>query len=257
MDDESKTNILVQNFPGNQREPPTHHKSLVKCMKKYGVSFARVNPSNELLRLMPLWHHPGEDEEKQQGNNGKKARCLRGNHAAITIGDGLDIARRLGNTLHVKTNSCVCDDCDDDRDTRGCEDPHACATKAVSRLGQIHTRWIPKPEVGIPQVEEPPGEDESRELFRRPRAITSLSEGMRAMTLRKGEPQVRPETRMRRRLQIAPAPEKTTVYIAGTIHTPANKKATAAAGIHIGTASLDLSAISARILYNYYFMHIY
>ncbi|KAJ6523983.1 hypothetical protein B0H19DRAFT_1276679 [Mycena capillaripes] len=35
------------------------------------------------------------------------------------------------------------------------------------------------------------------------------------MTLRKGEPQ-------------------TTVYIAGTIHTPANKKATAAAGIHIG-----------------------
>ncbi|KAJ7358079.1 hypothetical protein DFH08DRAFT_635238, partial [Mycena albidolilacea] len=116
---------------------------MVKCLRKYGLVFETVHPSNELQRAMPLWHHPGENPQKRQQNNGKKAKCLRRNHAALTIGDGVDIARRLADPLHYKFASCVCDACERDRETRGCENPHACAVAASSRLGQILPKWIP------------------------------------------------------------------------------------------------------------------
>ncbi|KAJ6611806.1 hypothetical protein B0H10DRAFT_1648468, partial [Mycena sp. CBHHK59/15] len=114
---------------------------MIKCLNKYGISFVTSNPSSEILRNMPLWHHPGEDDQKRQENNGKTARCLRAHHATLTIGEGLDITRRLRDPLHAKRASCVCDDCNDDRESHGCENPHACATKAASRLGQIHPQW--------------------------------------------------------------------------------------------------------------------
>ncbi|KAJ7323369.1 hypothetical protein DFH08DRAFT_623998, partial [Mycena albidolilacea] len=116
---------------------------MVKCLNKYGVSFETVNPSTEIQRSMPLWHHPGEDRQKRQENNGKKARCMRGRHTAQTVGSGLDLAQRLDDPSHVDRASCVCDSCEDDRSTRGCENTHACATAAASRIRQIHPKWIP------------------------------------------------------------------------------------------------------------------
>ncbi|KAJ6559269.1 hypothetical protein B0H10DRAFT_1649651, partial [Mycena sp. CBHHK59/15] len=116
---------------------------LVKCVKKYGVSFETVNLSMEILRQMLLWHHPGEDGDKRQENNGKKAHCLRSNHGALTIGNGLDITLRLGNPLHSARATCACDECEEDRERHRCKDPHACTTKAVSRLRQIQPKWIP------------------------------------------------------------------------------------------------------------------
>ncbi|KAJ7690493.1 hypothetical protein B0H17DRAFT_935994, partial [Mycena rosella] len=132
---------MIQNFPVSQRDPPALHKTLVKCLNKYGVSFETVNPPAAIQREMPLWHHPGEDEVKRQENNGKKARCLRVNHAALTVGDGMDLAQRLQDPLHAKRASCVCNSCEDDREIRGCRDPHACVAKAASRLGQILPKW--------------------------------------------------------------------------------------------------------------------
>ncbi|KAJ7314481.1 hypothetical protein DFH08DRAFT_616261, partial [Mycena albidolilacea] len=116
---------------------------MIKCLNKYGVSFETVRPSAEILKKMPLWHHPGEDRQKRQENNGKKAKCMRKNHAVMTIGDGLDLAQRLKNSKHAKLASCVCDECEDDREVQGCQNPHACATAAASRLGQILPKWIP------------------------------------------------------------------------------------------------------------------
>ncbi|KAJ7926107.1 hypothetical protein B0H13DRAFT_2313912 [Mycena leptocephala] len=119
--EDAKTNIMVQNLKVNQRDPPVQHKALVKCLNKYGVDFAAIHPTAEIQREMPLWHHPGEDRRKRQGNNSKKAKCLRSNHAALKVGDGLDLAQRLENPLH--------------------------SPAATSRLGQIFPKWIPKPEV--------------------------------------------------------------------------------------------------------------
>ncbi|KAJ7195744.1 hypothetical protein GGX14DRAFT_302499, partial [Mycena pura] len=116
---------------------------LIKCLHRYGISFAVVNPSTELQRQMPLWHHPGEDDSKRQENNGKAARCLRANHTAVTIGDALDLASRLTDPLHSNQNICECDACEENRAAHGCQNPHTCATTAASRLRQIHARWVP------------------------------------------------------------------------------------------------------------------
>ncbi|KAJ7196055.1 hypothetical protein GGX14DRAFT_376394, partial [Mycena pura] len=136
---------MIQCFPVSQKDPPAPHKALVKCINKYGMSFEAVNPPEEVLKEMPLWHHPGEDSSRRQENNGRRARCLRTNHAVLTIGDGINMAARLENPLHASraAGACVCDECDADREDHGCEDPLACATKASSRLRQIHPRWVP------------------------------------------------------------------------------------------------------------------
>ncbi|KAJ7358078.1 hypothetical protein DFH08DRAFT_686853 [Mycena albidolilacea] len=53
------------------------------------------------------------------------------------------------------------------------------------------------------------------------------------MTLRCSEPAERPDPPSRRRTVAAPAPANITVYVAGAVHTPPRKKASAAAGLFI------------------------
>ncbi|KAJ6613689.1 hypothetical protein B0H10DRAFT_1805052, partial [Mycena sp. CBHHK59/15] len=149
---EARTNLMIQNIKVNQRDPPALHKDMVKCLNKYGVSFGVVYPSIMIQRELPLWHHPGENHQRSQQNNGKKAKCLRNNHAKMTIGDGLDLARRLDDPQHDAHASCECDACEEDRTIRRCENPHACAKAAASRLGQILPKWIPKPD-GVEESE--------------------------------------------------------------------------------------------------------
>ncbi|KAJ7203280.1 hypothetical protein GGX14DRAFT_312277, partial [Mycena pura] len=76
-------------------------------------------------------------------NNGSAARCLRANHAAMTIGDGLNMTLRLQDPLHSNHATCLCDACEADRTSCGCSDPRTCAAKAASRLEQILPRWVP------------------------------------------------------------------------------------------------------------------
>jgi hypothetical protein len=182
--EEAKTNLMVQNIKVNQRDPPVLHKAMVKCRNKYRLSFETVHPSTRLQRDMPLWHHPRENPQKRQMNNGQKAKCLRRKHAALTIGDSVDLAQRLEGPLHYRGASCVYDACEDDRTTRGCENPHACAITAASRLGQILPKWIPKPrdhEVSD-SATMPSDEEASSELFTPPKGIMELTQGLHAMT---------------------------------------------------------------------------
>jgi hypothetical protein len=226
---ESRTNLMVQNIKVNQRDPPKLHKPLVKCLNKYGISFETVHPSTEIQRDMPMWHHPGENHQKRQENNGKKAKCLRGNHAAMKVGDGLDLVQRLEDPLHYKHASCMCDACEEDRLTRGCNNPHACINAAASRLGQILPKWVPIPRDG-PEI-VPLNEDTDSGHFQPPKGITTLTQGLRTMTHRSSELKEHPNPPTRRRAVVAPVPATTTVYIAGSVHSPARKRANAAAGL--------------------------
>jgi hypothetical protein len=79
----------------------------------------------------------------------------------------------------------------------------------------------------------PPDESTDTELFRPPENITTLTQGLRVMTHRHSEPTEHPNPPVRRRAVIAPAPENTTVYIAGSVHAPPRKRASAAAGLFI------------------------
>jgi hypothetical protein len=220
--EEARTNLMVQNVKVNQRDPPAIHKAMVKCLNKYGLSFETVHPSTELQRSMPLWHHPGEDPQKRQVNNGQKAKCLRGKHVALTIGAGVDLAQRLDGPLHYRSASCVCDTCEDDRTTRGCENPHACAIAAASRLGQILPRWIPIPggnEVPGPAA-TPPEEETNSKLFTPPESIMVLTQGLRAMTRRQNEPIEQLDPPVRSRAVVIPTLATTIVYIARATHAP-------------------------------------
>ncbi|KAJ7315202.1 hypothetical protein DFH08DRAFT_620871, partial [Mycena albidolilacea] len=174
---------------------------MVKCLKKYGISFETAQPSTEIQKEMPLWHHPGEDRNKRQENNGKKAKCMRRKHAALTIGDGLELTQRLDNPLHTSQVSCMCDKCNDDRSARGCENPHACAIAAASRIGQILPKWIPKQgeTVGPSPTTMPQSQEDDTGLFVPPENITRLAQGLRVMTLRDSEPKERPNPPARRR----------------------------------------------------------
>ncbi|KAJ7138081.1 hypothetical protein C8R44DRAFT_606993 [Mycena epipterygia] len=156
---------------------------MVKCLNKYGISFETIHPSTTIQREMPLWHHPGEDRRKRQDNNGEKAKCLRQNHAALTIGAGVDIAQRLENPLHAKRATCTCDECDQDRTTRGCSNPHACAMAAASRLRQILPKWIPEARGVDGPTDETSEQGANTERFLAPDGITNLAQGIRAMTL--------------------------------------------------------------------------
>ncbi|KAJ7754194.1 hypothetical protein DFH07DRAFT_743998 [Mycena maculata] len=57
---ESRTHLMIQNIKVNQRDPPALHKEMVRCLKKYGISFETVKPSEDVRRALPIWHHPGK-----------------------------------------------------------------------------------------------------------------------------------------------------------------------------------------------------
>jgi ribonuclease HI len=227
---------MIQKIKVNQRDPPALHKKMVKCLNKYGLSFEVVQPSTNIQRALPLWHHPGENNQKSQQNNGAKAKCLRNNHTGMTIGDGLDLVKRLDDPMHDDHNPCECVACEEDRMARGCDNPHACIKAAKSRLGQILPKWIPADgeaeETNPEEIPASPGEDDG--LFQPPKSITSLAQGLRVMTRRTGKPVEREDPPVRcRRAAAEPIPEATEIYIAGVVHAPSSRQASAAAGIFL------------------------
>ncbi|KAJ7226782.1 hypothetical protein GGX14DRAFT_385581 [Mycena pura] len=139
------------------------------------------------------------------------------------------MATRLGNPAHLAQDTCDCTDCENDRDMH-CENPHACATKAASRLRQIHPRWIPGS--GEPEREPgPAGQSGSPDddVFVPPSEIMDISQGLRTMTNRRDEPVERPVIHARRRMQALPRAQNSVVHIAGTIYTQPGEKPIAAA----------------------------
>ncbi|KAJ7781920.1 hypothetical protein DFH07DRAFT_717915, partial [Mycena maculata] len=190
---------------------------------------------------LPLWHHPGENRLMRQVNNRSMARCLRSNHAGLTVEDGMDLKQRLGDPLHEADASCDCDACEEDRTVQGCEDPHVCAKAAASRLGQILPKWIPK----ISGTENPVPDAAPTDLgietgcFKLPRGMTTLAQGLRVMTQKGHELKERPVPPIRRRrAAVEQAPEKAGIYIAGAVYAPSSRRACAAAGVFLGDADI-------------------
>ncbi|KAJ7739998.1 hypothetical protein DFH07DRAFT_778530 [Mycena maculata] len=226
---------MVQNIKVNQREPPTLHKAMVRCLNKYRIKFETVSPSTEIQRSMPLWHYPGENRQKRQMNNGKRAKCMRSHHAALTIGDGVEISERLREHAHEAHAECECEACENDKE-RGCMDPHACATAAAARLRQILPKWIPRTgnDEGPNPEPDPMGVKEDTGQFQPPKGIDTLAQSMRTMTYQADEPKIRPDPPVRRRARAAPEAGAITVYIAGAVHAPPRRNKTAAAGLYYG-----------------------
>ncbi|KAJ6468893.1 hypothetical protein C8R45DRAFT_837708, partial [Mycena sanguinolenta] len=156
-------------------------------MRALDLAFKVVQPTSQIQKDMPLWHHPGEDPEKRQVNNGIRARCLRGTHRALSVGEGVVVASRLEDPLHSKSATCPCDACDADRD-KECGNPSACAESADSRLKQLLLEWDPR-RSGDPAQhhlegagENRPPDEEGEAVFYAPDGPTHLSQGLRILT---------------------------------------------------------------------------
>ncbi|KAJ7643413.1 hypothetical protein DFH06DRAFT_999143, partial [Mycena polygramma] len=87
VDKLSYENMFIQRYSPILRKPPKNKKQLPRALRemisvanKYGVTFDTLNPSEELRKLLPLWHHFGEDQSKTQYNNKPQHKCLRSAH---------------------------------------------------------------------------------------------------------------------------------------------------------------------------------
>ncbi|KAJ7681396.1 hypothetical protein B0H17DRAFT_1138431 [Mycena rosella] len=130
---------------------------------------------------------------------------MRKHHAALTVGDGLDLAQHLDDPLHAARASCACDACDDDRKTRGCNDPHACAANAASRLGQIHPQWVPEHDETEEPEAAPSNQADDSGRFIPPPAITNHSQGLQCTSSVHRHPSVDVITvKLAKRMRLAP-----------------------------------------------------
>ncbi|KAJ6523191.1 hypothetical protein B0H19DRAFT_925654, partial [Mycena capillaripes] len=206
-------------------------------MNKYSVNFEAVLPTEAIQREMPFWHHPGEDPDKKQINNGKRASCLRRNHNIKTLGDALDLTERLKDPAHEKSASCLCSECIDDRTTRSCKDPHMCVTAAADRMKHFLPKWVVKnTHTSVDAEQHPTAKDQDYEeaRFISPKGIETLTQGLRALTNRKTEAKERPPTRVRRGLLGNNTPVSVTVHISSATHILPRTKKRAAAGTVYG-----------------------
>ncbi|KAJ7759420.1 hypothetical protein DFH07DRAFT_741115, partial [Mycena maculata] len=236
VEENARTNLLTQDVKLNERDPPPLHKKMVKCLTKYGVSFETVHPSNEIKEDMPLWHHPGKIPGKRQENNGRKAKCLRKKHAVKKVRDALDMIRRLDDPQHTRSEVCGCNACDVDRTVRRCLNPHACVAAAAARLKQIRPKWIPNTNEA-PEPTPTTADTTEEGDFKPPAGITTLAQGLRAMTRRTDEPKERENPPVRWRAETIPPPAEVEIFIAGVVHAPVSQTACAAAGIFIEDGS--------------------
>ncbi|KAJ7061949.1 hypothetical protein C8F01DRAFT_986790, partial [Mycena amicta] len=242
--DDTQRDLFLQTWHPNQSKVPGHLRPMMKVVQKYGVEFETIDPPAEISEALPLWHHFGKRLDRNQINNGETQRCLRQYHGVQTVQDGLRMLERLDSEDHSPHRSCQCTDCNHDRHTHKCSNPHACAKAVETCISQILPKWDPR-KAREPD-NEPDGDVDENEgvvKFKPPRQITQLRDGFRVLT-KDGRDEPAPRPCRRRRGQ--PAIENTVVaYISGVIKTPKRKATRAGAGIflennHEGNKSLRI-----------------
>ncbi|KAK7016939.1 hypothetical protein R3P38DRAFT_2417242, partial [Favolaschia claudopus] len=185
VDTESIVNPFLQTWKVKKSVLNAGLKDMLTVAKKFGVKFAAMTPSKELLMELPMWHHFGEDPSKRHVNNSKSCRCLRQNHGAINMEDAVKISARLTSPSHGEKATCNCLACADDRTRRGCTNPHSCAMTARTKLDKLLPRWDPRKATCTEDSDsdsESEEEDENKITFPRPLPTTKVSDGFRIFT---------------------------------------------------------------------------
>jgi hypothetical protein len=167
----------LRKLPG-QKHLPNALREMIRVANKYGVAFDTLNPSEELRKLLPMWHHFGEDTSKTQYNNKAQSKCLRSTHHVHTTGNGMEVISRLEDGGHRAEAGCTCIPCTEDRAINGCKDPHKCTLATRERLGLLLPKWDPRTDE-TEQIEIP---DDGMTYFQAPKQIETLAEGFRVFT---------------------------------------------------------------------------
>ncbi|KAJ7089040.1 hypothetical protein C8R43DRAFT_834860, partial [Mycena crocata] len=140
----SHVNTFLQTWSPKRSALPSRLKDMMNVARKYGVTFDTHNPSQEVRRSLPLWHHFGEDRGKRQVNNTGPCECLQLKHGASKMGDAERISARLSDARHRPHKDCTCLDCVDDRAFMKCKNPHTCAKMALTKLDSLQSKWDPR-----------------------------------------------------------------------------------------------------------------
>ncbi|KAF7311280.1 Reverse transcriptase domain-containing protein [Mycena kentingensis (nom. inval.)] len=134
--------------------------------------------------------------------------------------DAVEVTARLRDEDHTPQWYCQCNECVYDRDVRGCQNPHACATTAANRIRQIHEGWNPDL---IPERAEVPDEefDENLNTLVLPPRTTNPTHGFRVVT--KQQRAAIPAAQQRRRRIMRDDAPACTVHLAAVVRTPLKK----------------------------------
>jgi ribonuclease HI len=174
-----RPNFFLQSWRMNTNKLLETLKRMVKSAEKHNMMTVPNRITHQMKIRMPAWHHKYSIEgPRPKTYNNKWGRCQHGIHSFTTIGDLYNHAVKNEGSEHKNRQNCDCYDCYADR-RDGCQNPIACRRNADGKLGLIHINWNPKHRAAKrsweidenkPQEEEPPGETQSTNLVRVPRA---------------------------------------------------------------------------------------
>ncbi|KAF5384648.1 hypothetical protein D9757_007442 [Collybiopsis confluens] len=176
-----RVNPLLQNWDIIGTKVPAYLKELVKLSKKYRVTIEAKNPTVEMSREMPAWHHKGADPAKRQLNNVGRSKCLQNNHEVVKVGDLADMVARKKQQEHDPLNNkCKCQDCTTDR-LFMCEKPALCTNHAEQILDTLLPKWNPL--LINEAMDKSASDDETvNEKFKAPTKPTCLRDSFRVFT---------------------------------------------------------------------------
>ncbi|KAJ7210372.1 hypothetical protein GGX14DRAFT_301462, partial [Mycena pura] len=84
VDDAARLNILLQSYDTSRLQWPKHQASMLATARKYGYTFDTVEPSLEIAKMLPAFHHVAPQPGTRQMNNSKASKCLRETHHVKT-----------------------------------------------------------------------------------------------------------------------------------------------------------------------------
>ncbi len=141
-----RLNPFLQRWKPRARGLPSALTGMMSVARKYGARLEGLAFSNKILRAMPMWDHTYANRVAlgRLSVPSRLLTCLQTRHAAMTVGDFLDLANTLDNPTHVPSARCGCPECSRIRTDVDCENPHLCSTRARDMLKTLPDKWNPK-----------------------------------------------------------------------------------------------------------------
>ncbi|KAH9854775.1 hypothetical protein C2E23DRAFT_704415, partial [Lenzites betulinus] len=146
----ARVNTFLQTWEVSKRPlrplPPAL-RTMIAAANKFGVSLSPLLPDDALRLAIPIWYHIGL-QEGRVAMNSVACKCLRSRHNVVTVGDCVEVARRLrhnpgGGPPHILRADCQCMCCVADRNVQRCENPHRCVTAAARAIAKLRALWHP------------------------------------------------------------------------------------------------------------------
>jgi hypothetical protein len=127
-------------------------KRMLGIAKKYKTNLTAICLTPHLNAQLPAWYHLATEYRPMTG---AATKCLINKHQTRTVADLLRTSHRIRNApteQHNPSPYCRCQDCERDKQ-KNCLNPHACATKVLTRLQLITPKLNPL--TAPPQNQQP------------------------------------------------------------------------------------------------------